>query len=35
LGDPSLGKTREERNRNIRLIGERWLSREPKWPRDG
>jgi len=28
--NPSLGKTREERNRNIRLIGDRWLEREPK-----
>jgi hypothetical protein len=29
-GDPSLGKTREERDRKLTLLLDRWLEREPK-----
>ncbi len=31
-GDPSLGQSREERDRNIRLMQERHDRREPRWP---
>lgn len=35
-GDPLLGNTREERNRNIRLMLDRWFAREPRrLPTDG
>lgn len=32
IGDPSLGNTRDERNRNIDLLMNRKLMREPKRP---
>lgn len=30
LGDPMLGGTREMRNRNMRILDDRWHAREPK-----